>query len=186
MIYRIFTALAVLAVIAGSLFLARQQPEIETPAPVGRPGTELGYSARDAQIVETGIDGRPLYTLNAHLIHQQPQDNTVQLDLVRMNFNDADGNGWTLRAQHGEMLNEGAQIDASGDVHVSGILPGTQQPAEITSDKLSFDTREQVVSTHDPVTLSWAGRELHSLGLTARLKERHVQLESSVHGLFLP
>ena len=29
-----------------------------------------------------------------------------------MNFNDPDGNGWTLRAQHGEMHNEGAQVDA--------------------------------------------------------------------------
>ena len=42
------------------------------------------------------------------------------------------------------------------------------------------------ITTHDPVTLLMSGRQLHAQGLVASLKERHVQLESAVHGSFQP
>jgi len=76
-----------------------------------------------------------------------------------------------------------AQLD--GDVHVNGILPGTQEPTEITSEHLAFDTEAQVVTTQAPVTIVMSGRELAARGLVASLKDRHVHLESAVHGAFL-
>jgi lipopolysaccharide export system protein LptC len=71
-------------------------------------------------------------------------------------------------------------------VHVSGVLPGTDQPADISSDRLSFDTRTDVVSTADPVTFVWAARQIHSVGIVANLKDSQVQLESGVHAIFQP
>ena len=43
-----------------------------------------------------------------------------------------------------------------------------------------------VISTTEPVTLNWAGRQLRSTGLVATLKERRLLLEASVHGTFAP
>jgi LPS export ABC transporter protein LptC len=83
-------------------------------------------------------------------------------------------------------VHSGDHIDLSGDVHVSGVLPGTDQPADISSERLSFDTRTDVVSTEDPVTFVWAGRQIHSMGIIASLKDSHVQLESAVHAIFQP
>jgi lipopolysaccharide export system protein LptC len=71
-------------------------------------------------------------------------------------------------------------------VHVSGLLPGTQEPAEIRSERLSFDTRSNVVTSADPVIFSWAGRQIHSVGIAASLQDSRVQLESAVHALFQP
>jgi LPS export ABC transporter protein LptC len=188
MIFRIFATLALLALIGGSLLLGRQQREAETPAPASRPAEDLGYAARDAQLIETGENGRPKYTLNAKLIEQHPKDGSVQLQVVHMILDDESGNRWTADAQHGEIVSAGEDnnIDLSGDVHVSGVLPGTDTPADISSERLAFDTRDDVVSSSDPVTLSWAGREIHSVGIVARLKDSHVQLESAVHGIFQP
>jgi hypothetical protein len=42
------------------------------------------------------------------------------------------------------------------------------------------------VTTQAPVRIVMSGRELEARGLTASLKERHVHLESAVHGAFLP
>jgi LPS export ABC transporter protein LptC len=185
-IFRIFATLVLLAVIGGSLLLGRQQRDAEMPAPVSQPAEDLGYGARDAQLIETGADGRPKYTVNAKLIEQSPKDDSVQLQVVHMILDDVDGNRWTVDAQRGDIASAGVNIDLSGDVHVSGVLPGTDQPADITSDRLSFDTRTDVVSSSDPVTLAWAGRQIHSVGIVASLKDSHVQLESSVHGIFQP
>jgi len=186
MIFRIVATLALLALIAGSLFLGRQQRDAGTPAPANRPTEDLGYGARDAQLIETGADGRPRYTLNAKLIEQHPKDQSVQLQTVHMILNDADGNRWTVDAQRGDIVGDGVNIDLSGDVHVVGVLPGTEQPADITSDRLSFDTHADIVTSADPVTFSWAGRQIHSVGIVANLKDSHVQLESAVHGIFQP
>jgi lipopolysaccharide export system protein LptC len=186
MIFRIFATLALIALIGGSLLLGRQQHDAETPAPTNRPAEGLGYGARDAQLIETGADGRPKYTLNAKLIEQHPKDDSVQLQVVHMILDDVDGNRWTVDAQHGDIGSAGENIELSGDVHASGVLPGTEEPADISSERLSFDTRTDVIRSEDPVTLAWAGRQIHSVGIVANLKDSRVQLESAVHGIFQP
>jgi LPS export ABC transporter protein LptC len=186
MIFRIFATLALLALFAGSVFLGRERGAAETPAPSNRPTEDLGYGARDAQLIETGPDGRPKYTLNAKLIEQHPKDDSVQLTTVHMILNDTDGNTWTVDAQHGDIAGDGVNINLSGEVHVSGRLPGTDAPADIASDRLAFDTQADIVTSADPVTFAWAGREIHSVGILANLKASHVQLESAVHGIFQP
>jgi LPS export ABC transporter protein LptC len=186
MIFRIFATLALLVLFAGSIFLGRARRDAETHAPGNRAAEDLGYGARDAQLIETGPDGRPKYTVNAKLIEQHPVDQSVQLQTVHMILNDDDGNPWTVDAQHGAIVGDGVNIDLSGEVHVSGRLPGTDQPADITSDRLSFDTQADIVTSADPVTFSWAGRQIHSVGIVANLKASRVQLESAVHGIFKP
>jgi LPS export ABC transporter protein LptC len=186
MIFRIFATLVLIAIIGGSLFLGRQQRETETPTAARRPTEDLGYGARDAQLIETGADGRPKYTVNAKLIEQHPKDGSVQLEVVHLIFDNVDGSRWTADAARGDILNDGDTIDLMGDVHVSGLLPGTQEPTEIRSERLSFDTRSNVVTSADPVIFSWAGRQIHSVGIAASLQDSRVQLESAVHALFQP
>ena len=141
---------------------------------------------RIERLVQTGNDGRPLYTLDAAQIQQKPNRGLVELQQVRLGFRDESGNQWTARAARGEVAQGGGVVQLDGNVHVAGILPGSEEPAEITSEHLAVDTNAQVVSTQSPVTIVMSGRELAARGLVARLKDRHVHLESAVHGAFLP
>jgi LPS export ABC transporter protein LptC len=93
---------------------------------------------------------------------------------------------WTARAARGALAQNSGIVSLEGDVHVDGVLPGSEERAEISTQHLAFDTRSQVVATRDPVTIVMTGRQLNAEGLVASLKERHVQLESAVHGSFLP
>jgi LPS export ABC transporter protein LptC len=186
MILRIFASLALVALIAGSILLGRQQ-RAQTP-PSGSPPThELGYGARDAQLIETGPDGRPKYTLNAKSIEQHPADDSVELHTVHMIVNDETGNHWTVDAQRGDIQHGGENVELSGDVHIDGVLPGTQETADISSERVSLNTQTDVVTSDNPVTLAWgAGRQIHTVGILANLKDSHVRLESNVHGIFQP
>jgi lipopolysaccharide export system protein LptC len=186
-IYRLLGLIALLALLAAVLVLSGPQrsPALPTAAEGGA-SHGPGYSALDAQLVQTGPDGRPLYTLDAAQIHEQPGSNVVQLDQVQMGFRDSSGQQWTARAQHGVLGQDTGVVQLDGDVHVAGTLPHSQDPVEISTQHLAFDTRAQLVSTRDPVTFAVAGHRLDGTGLMVSLKDHRVQLESGVHGTFPP
>jgi LPS export ABC transporter protein LptC len=75
-------------------------------------------------------------------------------------------------------------VDLYGEVHVNGALPGADTPAVIDTSILSFDTKKEVVSTHAPVSVDWNGRKLSGTGLTAKLPDHQLRLESRIHGSF--
>jgi LPS export ABC transporter protein LptC len=186
MMYRLVAVLAAVALVVGLILLSGPQHETVVTSTAAAPARDPGYAALDARLVQTGADGQPLYSLDAARITQQPDDDAVLLTQVQMGFRAAGGEPWTARADHGELGQESGVLQLDGNVHVAGLLPGTRDQAEIASEHLSFDTRAQVVTTPDPVTLTVSGQELHARGLLARLKEGQVQLESAVHGSYLP
>jgi LPS export ABC transporter protein LptC len=185
MIFRILAAVLFVAIIVGSFWLGGEQRETTATTTVEASSADLGYSARDATLVETGADGLPVYTLIANVIRQHPGDG-VGFDQVQMTFRDADGQTWKGRADQGELTTESGKVDLTGNVHVSGLLPGSEQMADLTTEKLSVDTHEDIISTAEPVTVNSPGRQLKSKGLVATLKEHHLILESNVRGTLTP
>jgi len=186
MIFRVLVALLFIAIIAGSLWLGGEQREPAATTTVEASSADLGYSARNAVLIETGADGLPMYTLNADVIRQHPSDG-VEFEQVQMSFRDADGQTWKGRADRGELTTDTGKIDLTGDVHVNGLLPGSAQLADLATEKLSVDTHESIISTSDPVAINSTGRQLKSKGgLLAALKEHHLVLESNVRGTFTP
>lgn len=184
MIARILAVLLVAAVVVATFFVNRPAG-ISGPAQTvqdGRP--DLGYAARDAEIVETGPDGLPVYTLSAGLIRQRPEESSVLLEDVRMQYRDENGDVWHLSAAEGTILQDSGIVRFAGNVRVSGSLSRMSQAAQITTEQLAFDTREEVVSTDAPVVLEWGDGQLRARGLVASLKGGRLQLESDVHGLF--
>ena len=186
MIFRILAALLVLGIIVGSFFLGGEQRETtSTTTTLDAASAELGYSARNATLVETGADGLPVYTLNANVIRQHPGD-SVEFEQVQMSFRDNEGQMWNGRADQGELTTETGKVHLSGNVHVTGLLPGSSQMADMTTEKVSVDTHEDIITTAEPVTVTSSGRSLKSKGLVATLKEHHLVLESNVRGSFNP
>jgi LPS export ABC transporter protein LptC len=184
MIYRLVVALVFVGIIVGTVLLGRQQGGSSTKTPIEATDGVAGYAARKAVLVETGADGRPIYTLDADLIRQRPNDRRVQLDVVRMSYRASDGNEWKVRADSGQIRDDGALIELYGHVHVDGLLPGSDEPAQIQTSVLTLDTKAEIVRTKAPVVLKWGARQLEASGLEADLKSRSVKLESRVHGFF--
>jgi LPS export ABC transporter protein LptC len=185
MIFRILAALLFIAVIAGSFWLGGEQREPTSTTTVETASVDLGYSARNAQLVETGTDGHPMYTLNADLVRQHPSDG-VEFEQVQMSFRDADGQIWKGRADRGQLTTDTGTVELTGNVHVNGLLPGSSDMADLTTEKLFIDTHEDIIRTSELVAINSGHRQLKSKGLVAMLKEHHLVLESSVRGTFTP
>jgi LPS export ABC transporter protein LptC len=185
MTYRLLAILAFVALIVGVVVLSGGEREGAAPVTVGAQ-SDPGYSAQRARLVQTGPDGQPVYTLDAQQVQQQPEQSTVDLQTVVLGFKDSAGDQWAARANHGELAQDSGIVKLDGAVHVTGVVPGTAEAVDITTERLAFDTNTQIVATRDPVTLIMSGRKLDADGMVANLKERHVQLESAVHGIYRP
>jgi len=181
---KILGTLVVLALIVGAFMLSRGPSLTSTQATADEPAEVPGYAARNAEVVETGDDGRPLYTLEADLVRQHPNDNRIQLDAPRMTYVTSDGQLWHVKARSGQVREDGANVELYGDVHLNGELPNAEAPMVIDTSILSFDTKRQVVTTHAPVTLDWNGKKIAAVGLSANLNDQVVQLQSRFHGSF--
>jgi LPS export ABC transporter protein LptC len=190
MIFRVLGVLLGVAAIAAAWVLLDRRElmrSIEPEAPKAAARAPVpGYSARHAEIVETGRDGRPMYIVRAETIQQDPAEQSVTLATVRMEMIDQTGQRWTARSDYGQIYQGQSTVQLTGDVLVSGTFKGSKDPAEIATDRLWFDTVANIVKTTSPVTLNWAGRRMQSNGLSANLKDQSLKLESSVHGLFTP
>ncbi len=187
MILRALAAAAVIALLAIAwLALNDETRGPNVPATATVSAQSPGYSARDAVLIETGEDGRPVYTLRAAQMREQPATHVALLDQVEMQFRDADGRLWEGRANEARVIDQAAQVDLAGDVALSGLLPGNAEPVRISTDRLSVDTRSEIVGTPDEVTIDWGGGQLHARGIVARLRDQRIRLESQIHGRYAP
>lgn len=187
MIYRLLILLGLVLVgVAVWLTLSPRQTEPVTAQNSGpaRPGT--GYAATDAALVETGADGLPLYTLQAHQIQQDPDTDIINLSTVYMTDRDTGGGQWQAHADQAQAHQDAGQIDLSGSVDLSGTVAGNDTPVHALTDKLHVDTRANLISTCSGITLTWGGIVINAPCLVVNTKDYHVRLQSDVHGHVAP
>ncbi len=187
MLYRVLFGLTFLAVIAAAFFIGQSGSVSQRTAAHAEPREpDPGYAARDAEIIETGADGRERYRLIAALIHQRPTEDSVQLESIRMEYRTEAQDLWKVSAQSGQVLQSGDRIELNGKVRVVGPLPESRGQVELATERLRFDTRAERVESDAPVVFTWEGQQLRAHGITANLKDGRVQLKSKVDGRFIP
>ncbi|MEO7806277.1 MAG: LPS export ABC transporter periplasmic protein LptC [Steroidobacteraceae bacterium] len=176
--------LLVLMLLGGAFLMGRGKGPIADTADVQASGAEQGYVALGAQIVETGADGAPLYSLDAERIEQRPSTGDVTLQKLTMHYHLDGKSSWQLTANNGLLPGGTTLVALTGAVRANGMLPNSKLAAEIATEQLDFDTKTQDLASRQLVTIRLAGQRLSARGLTASLKHERVRLESAVHGRY--
>jgi LPS export ABC transporter protein LptC len=190
--------IAVILVVALAYFLGRagRGTDAETAA-AGLP-PDPGYAARDAQVIETGYDGRERYRLKAKVIRQQIDSSVIDIESLEMDYHPdaqarvpgearevASANEvWRLRSDHGQVRADGDDVELFGNVRVTGPPPGNGAPLSLSTNRMRINTPTEFIETDERVTLGWSGHEIDAMGMKADLKTGTVRLESDVHGEF--
>ena len=192
-------------VIAGAYFIGRASREADTAETAAAMLPDPGYAARDAEVIETGYDGRERYRLTARVIRQQSQSGVIDLEVLAMNYHPAAqaevpgetpvaaasadlaaNETWNLRSDRGQVRADGDDVQLNGNVVVTGPAPGSGAPLRLATDNLRINTPTEFIETQAPVKVTWSGHELTSRGMEADLKAGTLRLESEVHGEFSP
>lgn len=188
---------AIIAVVAVAYFIGRSGDQAEDAESAAAQAPDPGYAARDAEVIETGYDGRERYRLDARVIRQQTQTGVIELEQLHMNYHpgaqervpgealapEAADEVWHLTADRGQVRADGDDVLLSGNVQVTGPAPGSGAPLSLTTSELRINTPTEFIETQAPVRLSWSGYVLPARGLQADLKAGTLRLES-VNGQF--
>ena len=129
MMSRWLVGMAALAMIGAILLLGRTATAPETAVADRSDEADPGYSARDAEIIETGEDGRPRYWLRAEMIEQAPNDATITLTHPALRYLGEGGSSWRASALTGTVPPTRDLIMLDGDVRLDGTLRGGGAPA---------------------------------------------------------
>jgi LPS export ABC transporter protein LptC len=187
-----------IAIIAGAYFIGHAGRD-DNAADANRTLPDPGYAAIDAQVIETGYDGRERYRLNAKVIRQQGESGVIDLETLDMDYHPdaqsdlpgekpvsgkAAAEVWHLKSDRGQVRADGDDVQLNGNVVVTGQAPGSDAPLVLTTDNMRINTPTEFIETRAPVKLRWAGRELDAIGMQADLKAGTLRLESDVHGRF--
>jgi len=191
---------AAIAVIAVAYFIGVRGSEDNETDASNTPAPDPGYAARDAQLIETGYDGRERYRLDARVIRQKTEAGVIELEDLAMNYHiesqgspdapaspaKASADVWHLTSDRGEVRSNGDDVQLNGNVRVTGPAAGNGEPLSLTTESMRINTPTQFIETSAPVKLRWSGHELNALGMEADLKAGTLRLESDVNGHFFP
>lgn len=139
-----------------------------------------GYSASDAEVIETGADGLPRYRLRADTVRQDPATGSVALEGVDMTVSRPGADRWRVQAERGELPADARRVTLQGDVRLDG------ETLRIRTAALAYDLEKNQVAAPGEVRFEMDGRTLEANGLEADLDSRQAKLGSRVHGRFNP
>jgi LPS export ABC transporter protein LptC len=154
----------------------------ERPADAGAaPPGDPGYVATDAEVIQTGPDGEPLYRLLARRVEQPADGAAIRVTEPQLSYQEGDGPAWTLRADTGVLPADTARADLAGSVHAVAVHFDSA-PLEIRAATLGVDMGTRQLHSDDPVEITWGRDRVTAVGLSADLKAGTLRLESRVHG----
>ncbi|HTT06907.1 MAG TPA: LPS export ABC transporter periplasmic protein LptC [Steroidobacteraceae bacterium] len=182
MIGRIIFLLLAVVVLAALLYMQEPESGNSTATPAQTAAAEPGFVALGAQIIETGDNGQPLYTLDAQRIAQPVPDGIIYLTAPVLHYEPAGANPWVLTAQQGQLPQSAQNADLSGMVNASGTPQGSQRMIRFRTSTLHVDMQKQLATTAAVVHIDWGGSLVSGHGMHADLKSGEVKLFHAVSG----
>ncbi len=174
-----------LAAAAASWALLDRSGRKARPQPDESAHLGVGYYATQARLSGTGEDGRLLYRVSAASVLQAPDDGSVDLREVVIDYEPGERSPWNLRAAAGKIRPGGKMIELSGNV-VAETRTDDVTAATIRTDYLEFDTATDTATTDRDVTIDYAGGAVRGTGMRAKLADNQLELLSAVTGTYVP
>ena len=185
MLFRIFTLLAVVALVISTWILSspvrRPQPTSDAAK-----GDLPGYYLKNTVLTDYDEAGMPTIRIEAERIDQIGHTPEVVLNNVRVNYLSQNGQNWVMVGDVAHVQPGGKAVDVSGNVRLQGENADHSPGAVVHTDALTYDVTDSIASTKSDVRIDFGAQSLTGRGLIANLKERTLRLESKVHGRFQP
>jgi LPS export ABC transporter protein LptC len=185
MLFRVFTVLAVIALVVSTWILS---------SPARRPQTNVdakqadlpGYYLKNTVLTDYDLAGNPGIRIEAERIDQIAHGNEVALYNIRVVYQAPSGPSWVMVGDVAHVQPDGKVVDVTGTVRLQGEATGREGTAVVRTDTLTYDVADAVASTKSDVRIDFAQHTLTAHGFSANLKERTMRLESKVNGRFHP
>ena len=185
MLFRVFTVLAVVALIISTWIVSSPARRAQTKGNAEHADFP-GYYLKNAVLTDYDIAGNPGIRIEAERIDQIAHGNEVALYNIRVLYQPPNGQPWVMVGDVAHVEPDGKVVDVTGNVRLQSEATGREGTAVVHTDTLSYDVASAVASTKSDVRIDFAQHSLTAHGMVANLKERTMRLESKVNGRFHP
>jgi LPS export ABC transporter protein LptC len=144
-----------------------------------------GFYMLNASFVSPGADGRPLYRLNAATMRHSARSNRIDMEDVRIEYDQTAENPWVVTAPRGEIQVDWQTLRLEGGVRMV-FEDGSAPPVILATPDVLLEASEHLASTASDVRLQRGEHKVTATGMSVDLKGGLVRLESQVNGRFLP
>jgi lipopolysaccharide export system protein LptC len=183
---RIFTLLAVAALVISTLILTSPRHRLKPDSDLGA-GSLPGYFLKNAILTDYDATGAPGVRIEAERIDQIAHSDQVQLYNVKVDYQPPSGESWTLVGDTAQLTPGAKVVQVQGNVKLTGEASGRDELIPtVRTDSLTYNIAEAVVTTAADVRLEFGAHILTARGLNANLKDQTMRLESRVNGRFHP
>jgi LPS export ABC transporter protein LptC len=185
MLFRIFTVLAVVALIISTWIVSSP---VKRSQPISNAGNAdlPGYYLKNTVLTDYDEAGVPSIRIEAERIDQIAHTPEVVLNNVRVNYLGQNGQNWVMLGDVAHVQPGGKAVDVSGNVRLQGESADRSPGAVVHTEALTYDVTGSIASTKSDVRIDFGAHTLTAHGLVANLKERTIRLESRVNGHFQP
>ena len=185
MLFRIFTALAVVALAISTWYLS--SPAHRPKPTLSVAGADLpGYYLKNTVMTDYDAAGVPSIRIKAERIDQIDHSAEVELSNVRVDYQASSGQDWVMFGDTARVEPGGKVVNVVGNVRLQGDSTDGSQVPLVRTDSLRYDVANAIAATNSDVRMEFGAHSLTGRGLVANLKERTMRLESKVHGRFQP
>jgi len=151
------------------------------------PGEAATFYLREAQLAETGPDGRWQVQVEADSARESaPGSRLVELTGVRALYHPGGDDAWRLSADRGELPPGGQKLALAGAVRLTPAEGTRRFGPVVTTPTLEVDLVREVASTAAAVRIDFGRHALLARGMEADMRAGTLRLESELHGTFTP
>lgn len=142
----------------------------------GAPPPQPGYYLNDAIITQMQSDGTVGSQLIADRIEQRRDDDSINLQKVRVHYYQAADREWILTAQRGLVPAESSVIQLFGDVH---LRPSDVERTFLRTEALAIDAERNVAqAVNRPTMVEFGGHRMTVQDFSADLNTEKLRMES--------
>lgn len=184
-LYYLLVLVAVLAITGISAWL-RQKVE----QPIGRVAPESrhdpDYFLEHFKITVYQADGSPAYQVDADHMNHYPDDDTMTLRNLKIDYRDNQNQTWITTANLGTAYRNIQVMHLNGDVRIQRQTREPGQEITVTTDALRIDFPNKRASTEAEVKIIAKNSTIAAKGMSVDLAAGHLTLLSEARGRYVP
>jgi lipopolysaccharide export system protein LptC len=169
----------------GTWLVAKNSPGLLSPAVPGPVTHEPDYTLDHFTLQRFDATGALKVEIEGDRMQHFPDDDTMEVDKIRVVSIEPDGRRMTATALRGRAKDDSSEVWLDGQAQVVSEAEG-QLPIQMNGEHLRAEPKLKLVQSDSPVIVQQGGSEFHAEGLLYDHGTRILTLRGRTHALLQP
>jgi len=174
------------ALAGGTWWLVGNAPSVDEPRAAVAPRHEADYVMTSFIVQRFASDGSLRTQIEGDRLRHFPDDDTIEIDRVRMRAIASDGTVTLAVADKALANGDGSEVQLIGNAHVTRPSDDKQETIEFESEFLQGFRNIEQLRTHLPVLVTQGQSVIHAQGMEYDNLARVVELKGRNSATFAP